>query len=415
MNRLVPICSAAAIWILAGSTVLAQNEVQPAPEASAPSANGGNSGEAFFSGEAEDFEPSYGYYDGDGDASDAWTLHNALAPCCEHNFGGWIEAGYYTEETGLSFFAPLNDFNDHPDHLNLEQAWLYFEKIADGCCSADWGYRADVVYGVHAQKTQAFGNNDGSWDNSFDHGVYGWAIPQAYGEVAYGDWSVKVGHFFNFEDYEVIPATGNFFYSHSLTFNNSGPFTYTGVLNTWKVSCDTTVWAGWALGWDTGFDQFNGGSNWIGGFKTEASDDLTFAYVSSAGNFGLRSAGGSAYSQSVYAIADLTCRTQYVFQTEYSTSNGFLDDEDFDAENIAVVNYLFYTLNDCWKAGGRVEWLKTNTMTEESTSFYELTGGLNYQANANLVIRPEIRYDWSPTDFDDYDRAIFGIDAVLTF
>ena len=270
MNRRIAISSAAAIWILASSTVLAQSEVQPPPEPPASSEDGGDSGEAFFSGEAEDFEPGYGYYDGDGDVSDAWTLHDAVAPCCEHNFGGWIAAGYYSDETGLSFFAPLNDFNDYPDHLNLDQAWLYVEKIADGsCCSADWGYRADVVYGVQAQKTQAFGNNDGSWDNSFDHGVYGWAIPQAYGEVAYGDWSVKVGHFFNFEDYEAIPATGNFFYSHSLTFNNSGPFTYTGVLNTFKVSDDTTVWAGWALGWDTGFDQFNGGSNWIGGIKTE--------------------------------------------------------------------------------------------------------------------------------------------------
>jgi Putative beta-barrel porin-2, OmpL-like. bbp2 len=46
------------------------------------------------------------------------------------------------------------------------------------------------------------------------------------------------------KDYEAIPATANFFYSHSLTFNNSGPFTYTGVLNTCKVTCDTTVWAG---------------------------------------------------------------------------------------------------------------------------------------------------------------------------
>ncbi len=35
-----------------------------------------------------------------------------------------------------------------------------------------------MLYGVDAQKTQAFGNNNGSWDNSFDHGVYGWAIPQ---------------------------------------------------------------------------------------------------------------------------------------------------------------------------------------------------------------------------------------------
>ncbi len=347
----------------------------------------------------------------------AWTLHNAVAPCCNYNFGGWIAAGYYSDETGLSFFAPLNDFNDNPDHLNLDQAWLYVEKVAQGgCCSADWGYRADVVYGVQAQKTQAFGNNDGSWDNSFDNGVYGWAIPQAYGEVAYGYWSLKVGHFFNFEDYEAIPANANFFYSHSLTFNNSGPFTYTGALNTFEVSDATTVWAGWALGWDTGFDQYNGGSNWIGGIKTEASDNVTVAYVSSAGNFGLRSAGGSAYSQSVYAIADLTCRTQYVFETEYSTSNGFLADPTFDAQNYGIVNYLFYTLSDCWKAGGRVEWLKTNTMTGESTSYYELTGGVNYQTNANMVIRPEVRYDWSPTDFaGDYNRAIFGIDAVVTF
>jgi hypothetical protein len=301
--------------------------------------------------------------------------------------------------------------------LNLEQAWVYFEKLpVANCCSPDWGYRADVVCGVQAQKTQAVGNNSGSWDNSFDHGVYGWAIPQAYGEVTYGDWSVRVGHFFNFEDYEVIPANGNFFYSHSLTFNNSGPFTYTGVLNTFKPTDETIIWAGWALGWDTGFDQFNGGSNWLGGIKRQLSDGLSIAYVSSAGNFGLRSAGGFAYSHSVYAIADLNCRTQYVFETEYSTSDGFLDDPGFDAENFAIVNYLFYKLNNCWKTGGRIEWLKTNTMTGESTSYFELTGGLNYRASANLVVRPEIRYDWSPTDFPgDYNRAIFGIDAILTF
>jgi len=42
--------------------------------------------------------------------------------------------------------------------------------------------------------------------------------------------------------------------------------------------------------------------------------------------------------------------------------------------------------------------------------------GRNCQANAILVVCPEIRYDWSTTDFPgDYNRAIFGIDAVLTF
>ena len=276
MKRLLAICSALTIWMLAGTTLLAESGPLQPSAASVSSNESHNSDEAGLADDANEvYEPACGCGAGNRFNScclgDAWTLHDAVAPCCDHNFGGWIAAGYYSDETGLSFFAPLNDFNDNPDHLNLDQAWLYFEKVAKGnCCSADWGYRADVVYGVQAQKMQAFGNNDGSWDNSFDHGVYGWAIPQAYVEFAYGDWSVKVGHFFNFEDYEVLPATGNFFYSHSLTFNNSGPFTYTGVLNTFKVSDDTTVWGGWALGWDTGFDQFNGGSNWIGGIKTDS-------------------------------------------------------------------------------------------------------------------------------------------------
>ena len=66
--------------------------------------------------------------------------------------------------------------------------------------------------------------------SSLDHGPYGWAMPQAYFEVAYGNWSVKAGHFYTIVGYEVIPATGNFFYSHSLTMFNTEPFTHTGVL-----------------------------------------------------------------------------------------------------------------------------------------------------------------------------------------
>ena len=130
-------------------------------------------------------------------------------------------------------------FDDYPDHLNLDQAWVYFEKIAEAdACSADWGYRFDMVYGVDAQKTQAFGNDDNVWDVSFDNGSYGWAMPQAYAEVGFGDWSVKVGHFFTLVGYEVIPATGNFFYSHSYTMFNSEPFTHTGVLGTYTASDD---------------------------------------------------------------------------------------------------------------------------------------------------------------------------------
>ncbi|MEX0641657.1 MAG: outer membrane beta-barrel protein [Pirellulales bacterium] len=361
---------------------------------------------------------------GDCCLGDAWTLKSCLTPCCNGpNYGGWIAAGYYDGNERLS--AVPGDgaaFLDVPDHLNLDQAWLFAEKVADGGdCSAGWGYRADVVYGVDAQKTQAFGNDDNVWDLSFDHGYYGWAIPQAYGEIAYGDLSVKVGHFFTVVGYEVVPATGNFFYSHSYTMFNSEPFTHTGVLGTYKANDCLTWYGGWTLGWDTGFDQAEGGSSWLGGFSTKLMDDFTVTYVSTAGNFGKRSAGENGYSQSVVAVADLTGKTQYVLQTDWVSTDGFSGDPTFHAEDYGINQYLFYTLSDCWKLGSRMEWWKSNTVTGESTSFYELTGGVNYHPHANFVVRPEVRYNWSPTELFStangaaFNNTVFAIDAIYTF
>jgi hypothetical protein len=359
---------------------------------------------------------------GDCCLGDAWTLKSCYDPCgcCEHTVGGWIAAGYYNNNERLS--ATSGDglaFLDYPDHLNLDQAWVYAEKLAEaGACSADWGYRFDMMYGVDAQKTQAFGNDDNVWDVSFDNGPYGWAMPQAYAEVAMGDWSVKVGHFFTIIGYEVVQATGNFFYSHSYTMFNSEPFTHTGVLGTYSASDETTIYAGWTLGWDTGFDQANGGSNWLGGISHTFGEDVTVTYASTAGNFGLRSAGGSGYNQSVVAVADLSDKTQYVFQTDYTTTNGYLGDPDFDNNEYGINQYLFYTVNDCSKLGGRMEWWKSNGVTGESTSFYEVTGGVNYKPHANVVVRPEIRYNWTPAETTvnpNFNNTVFAIDAVVTF
>jgi hypothetical protein len=364
---------------------------------------------------------------GDCCLGDAWTLKSCYDPCgtCDHTVGGWVSLGYYDDNNRLSVAEnDLLSFEDYPDHLNLDQAWIYFEKIAQAdACSPGWGYRFDMLYGVDAQKTQAFGNDDGRWDVTFDNGPYGWAMPQAYAEVAFGDWSVKVGHFFTIIGYEVVQDVGNFFYSHSYTMFNSEPFTHTGVLGTYNGYEDVTVYAGYTLGWDTGFDQALGGSNWLGGITFNATDDISVTYASTAGNFGLRSAGGEGYSHSVVGVADLSDKMQYVFQTDYAGTNGFLGDPGFDARDYGINQYLFYTVSDCWKAGTRMEWWKSNTVTGESQSFYELTGGLNYKAHANLVIRPEIRYNWTPgneaaqaaLDTPDFNNTVFSIDAIVTF
>ncbi len=85
--------------------------------------------------------------------------------------------------------------------------------------------------------------------------------------------------------YEVVPATGNFFYSHAFEFYMSEPFTHTGVLLEQKVADDITVLGGWTAGWDTGFDR-NGGSTFIGGVKLQLTEKAAFSYMTSWGDVG---------------------------------------------------------------------------------------------------------------------------------
>ena len=160
------------------------------------SAGGGSAGPGFF---------------GRGCADDPWTLFGNRDGGL--NIGGWFSAGYHEESNDL--------FNSHPDQFGLHQGWLFVEKVADASNGGiGLGFRFDGVYGLDGPDTQSFGNPDPTFDLDprFTRGAgFGWAIPQAYGEVAWGDWNVKVGHFYTLVGYEVVTAPDNFFYSHSIT------------------------------------------------------------------------------------------------------------------------------------------------------------------------------------------------------
>lgn len=329
-----------------------------------------------------------------------FALQNLLAEDSAYSIGGWLQMGYHNKSTGL--------FNNRPGQFATHQAWLFAEKVADGSEGVDWGFRADVMYGIDAGDTQSFGNNPDRWDNgTMDHGAYGFAIPQLYGEIAVGDLSIKAGHFYTLLGYEVVTAPDNFFYSHAFTMFNSEAFTHTGALATYAASDDLTIYGGWTLGWDTGFDQFGDGSSFLGGLSLSVTDELTATFITTIGDFG---AIGEGYSHSLVLDLALTDNLNYVFQTD------FLSAELAGAtnESYGINQYLLYSISDCWGVGGRAEWWKSN-----GNSIYALTGGVNYKPTQNLVIRPEVRYQWDPESANagiasDGD-AIFGVDAILTF
>ncbi len=356
---------------------------------------------------------------GDCCLGDKWTAWDHMFDCDTWmTVGGWVQAGYTSQSTGL--------FNTNPDRVNLHQSWIYMERVADGSEGLDWGYRADIMYGTDADDTQAFGNPPGTWDylNGWDHGIYGWALPQLYGELAYEDWSVKIGHFYTLVGYEVVTAPDNFFFSHAITFYNTEPFTHTGVIATKTVNDNLEVYGGWTAGWDTGFNQFNQGSNWLGGWSYQLGEDAKLTYISTAGNFGAR--GRDAYGSSVVLDVSVTEKLNYVFQTDYLRASAVTTDKVLTGkeDNVGINQYLFYSLNDCVAVGTRMEWWKGDTITgfephngtlpaSGSHSYYEWTTGINVRPNANVVVRPEIRYDWSPAV--NYDEWVFGMDAIFTF
>ncbi len=313
---------------------------------------------------------------GDCCHGDPYTL---FGDCGPYSAGGWMQLGYFNKPNSL--------FNTYADNLQLQQAWLWAEKSIDTSCGFDIGGRIDALYGTDAQNTQAFGTDPVGWDNTWDNGVYGWAMPQLYVEAGYGDLSVKMGHFYTIIGYEVVQATGNFFYSHAYTFNYSEPFTHTGILATYNLSDDVTLYGGWTEGWDSGFDD--NGDNFLGGISVNLTDDFSVIYATTAGRFGSAKYNGNeqGYMQSIVANWNVTDNLEYVFQSDYlDTDNGAgaTVRDTFD-----INQYLFYTFNDCWAAGGRFEWYQNEGIfapANQELDIYALTLGVNYSPNANLTV-----------------------------
>ena len=374
------------------------------------------------------------------DESDVWKLMDLFTDCCGHScleeksisVAGWVEMGYQSQPDGA--FTGNGPFLDDREwgNVNLNQLYLYSERIADGGDGCDWGYRVDLLYGVDGNEGQSFGNPPGTFDflNGWDHGIYEWAMPQLYAEVAYEDLSVKLGHFYTPTGYEVVPPAGNFFFSRQITWYNGEPFTHTGALATYKANDKLTLTAGWALGWDSGFAQFNGGNMGLLGASYKFSEMLSLTYFGGYGNFGWRGSQGALTG--LVASVKLTEKLSSVHQFDVLSTNNAEDPvapggnfavDGVPGDNVALINYLFYDLDTKWRAGIRSEWYKA-----DSVSYNTLSYGLNWKPRSNLLIRPEMRHLWAPgvpggpsgtvannvaRVFDEND--VFGIDAIWSF
>jgi len=377
-----------------------------------------------------------------------WALVDVFTDECGKNWlkdngtviSGWVQMGYQSKPDGA--FTGNGPFLSQREHsrFNLNQAYIYIAKVADGTKGFDWGYRADFMYGVDGNEAQSFGNfNGGHFDylNGWggpngvvpepnSHGAYEFALPQLYGEVAMGNLSVKAGHFYTPIGYEVVTSPDNFFLSRQVTFYNSEPFTHTGALATYKVDDKLTLIGGYELGWDTGFYQYDKGSMGIGGFTYAATEKTTLTYAGGFGNFGWRGEGAiNSFILSQKWTDKLMSVHQFdVLNTSGTTvvaGGGNFATNGVAGDSTGLINYLFYEIDAKWKAGVRQEWYKA-----DGVSYNTFTYGVNYKPTANLTIRPEMRHLWSPGGQNVagalpgitsvYGSSnVFGVDAIFKF
>ncbi len=353
--------------------------------------------------------PSCGGFCDHGDPLSLWDELTARlhGECYQPNLtvGGWTQLGYHTSSDGL--------FNAHPDSIRLHQQWMWFDYRHEFDNGIRLGGRADFIYGYDANFLQSFGDpgpGGNRWDNSWSFGNnMGWALPQLYGEVGIGELSVILGHFISPIGFERAQSPQNFFYSRSFTRAIIEPFTHTGALATWRAGDNLEVLGGWTAGWDTGFsqysDQFNRGSNFLGGFNARLTDNVSLSYLTTIGDFGFL---GDGYQHSIFGIFDVTERLSFVAQTDYLHTDFAGVDLDFFSMNF----YSFYEINGCVSVGSRAEWFNINAdggPVDVSGNLYQWTAGVNVRPHSNVVLRPEYRYQWG----DTFGGLLLPNDAVV--
>ncbi len=367
-------------------------------------------------------------------AASAGSIYQDCSPCGElcdpcdavcskkaslWEVGGWIDAGVYGNEYGQDNEYANGIFdtdsgntemlqNTRMSGFSANQMWVYAGKKLSKR-GWDIGGRVDMAYGTDMLYLQSanleYDYINATGDDRWGTGDYYLALPQAYGEIGYNNVSVKFGKFLSTFGYESIMSPDRFFYSMCYAYAYR-PATQTGVLATWDVNKNLSVFGGWTNGQNQTFENEEDNA-FLGGFNWKAGKRVNVGYSIMAGtneNPWLTNSGASEdyLYQSFFVDVKLTKRLNYVFEW---TLNNETVTASFGKAHLGaygINNELFYKLNKHWTFGARFEWMHVYDSAHDTTGasltswqddMIAVTLGLNWKPNDWFTLRPEVRYD----------------------
>lgn len=340
----------------------------------------------------------------------------------QQGFAGNIDSPRDRVDFGTNFGWKSNAYR-------LDQAYLIFENTLEHEDGFNLGYRVDLLVGHDAPFFVANGllSSFTGFDASSGVGAdgpksfrevdrVGLDFPQFYleahfpGLLTLGGVDVRAGKFYTLMGREIYPGADTDFYSRGYENVYATPFTHTGVMATLHALPTLDVLVGVVRGWDVFRDNndmvsFHGGviwnspdkrynwtTAWITGpeqpdnnrdYRTLMSSYLT-AKVGPGGAWTV-SAGGHVGYESNAAVDAATGRRK-------------------DAKWYGTTVNVFYEIDPKVRLGTRLEWFRDEQGTRTAllgrpgfaANFFDFTVGVTYKPLRSVIIRPELRVDWSP-------------------
>ncbi|HMD55807.1 MAG TPA: outer membrane beta-barrel protein [Phycisphaerae bacterium] len=401
------------------------------------------------------------------------------------NITGYVDVGYTANLSGRNTTLtggaiPLRSFDSaYGNHVYLNQVELMFSRAINftdpGFRSRGWdiGGAAEVIYGYDSDFIQSNGVNFyHAWTNNVVnattttlHPLYQFTLNQFYADVAFpigdkGALQFQGGKFDTLLGYEVIQPTGNPFYSHSIIFNYSAPFTNTGFMAQYVPDATTNTWSfegGVVWGWNQTFQHVNSGVDFMGQIAWTPTSEWKFVVNYIVGPAQGGSTGNGPFAPSYSDTAHYTSVADFLtYYTPSWNSNLTFGNETVwgygyngDGNNLGgglanpigtpggAVNwfgsafYQSYVINSYLTWNNREEYyydgggFSTAAPTHgQSVSYGELTTGLKItpfptsNLGKNLYFRPELREDLADqgvlTNGKHYQTTV-AMDVVYAF
>jgi hypothetical protein len=342
---------------------------------------------------------------------------------------GHVEAG-----TNINPNGPDNNINfgqlftDRSNSFRMNQMMLTAEKDLDPAATGiDWGFKLQGMYGTDARFTHTIG----LWDRA-TNSPYQFDFVEANGQLhvpipGTGGMDMKAGIYSTPIGYEVIDATGNFFYTHSYIFNFGIPLKHTGFLTTTHLTPMFDLWAAADTGVNAGPPFFRGSDdNGAGAFLfglgvNNPVPNLTVlalahigaenGYVKGATLCGITTfCYGANPNGAVRQIYDVVTTWKPTDQITVANETNYIRDDLFHATAEGTAFYGIYKWNDQWSFGARGEVFRDDqgffvAAFQESQAFMNAERGIpaavpgfsgGYNAGKATYSELTIGANWTP-------------------